>query len=240
MIRRDLIMTPRRATYRSLDRFVRPILITDTARLTARDYSIYHSRELLSLRPVVLDTETTGLDNRAEICEVAAISSMTERVLVDTLVKPFNPIPSDATRIHGITNADVHHAPQFSQVMFGNLGELLDDTTISICIYNAEYDLRLIDQSLGIGRRYQYRDNIHCVMELYALFFGAWNEWHRNYTWQSLENAARQTGLYFQGNAHSALADARMALAVLRYMAASYTSLEVPEPDIWYHSRNSR
>ncbi len=109
--------------------------------LTDRDQTIHAVRALLAQHPVILDTETTGLDGRAEICQVAAISSRTERVLVDALVKPHRPIPVDATRVHGITDADVSEAPQFSQIMSGNLGELLDDTSIPLCIYNAEYDL---------------------------------------------------------------------------------------------------
>lgn len=52
---------------------------------------------------IILDTETTGLDNTAEIVEISVINDQGE-VLLDTLIKPTKPIPGDATAIHGITN----------------------------------------------------------------------------------------------------------------------------------------
>lgn len=52
---------------------------------------------------VILDTETTGLDEHDEIVEVAVID-MSGKVLLNTLVNPIQPIPYEATQIHGITN----------------------------------------------------------------------------------------------------------------------------------------
>ena len=31
---------------------------------------------------------------------------------------------------------------------------------------------------------------IECIMELYAMFYGAWSSYHSSYTWQSLADAA--------------------------------------------------
>ena len=90
-------------------------------------------------------------------------------------------------------------------------------------IYNAEYDLRLLDQSSGDGQGRAWRDraNTHCIMELYAMYRGEWNDRHGSYTWQSLSDAALQCGLEWDGDPHQALSDARMALGVLRHMASS-------------------
>ena len=44
----------------------------------------------------ILDTETTGLDNQAEIVEISIIAQQGQ-VVLDTLVKPLRPIPADAT-----------------------------------------------------------------------------------------------------------------------------------------------
>ncbi|MCW3664158.1 3'-5' exonuclease, partial [Burkholderia cenocepacia] len=55
---------------------------------------------------ILLDTETTGLDESAEIVEIAVIDDA-GNVLLNTLVKPKHPIPNSATAIHGITNAMV-------------------------------------------------------------------------------------------------------------------------------------
>ena len=62
----------------------------------------------------VLDTETTGLKD-AEICQIAIIDH-TGEVLFNTLVKPVKPIPSDAVRVHGITNEQVQNAPSWAEV----------------------------------------------------------------------------------------------------------------------------
>ena len=60
-----------------------------------------------------------------------------------------------------------------------------------------------------------------CIMEMYAAFHGAWDDYHESYTWQSLGDAAAQTGVVVEGTPHRALADARAALGVLKHMAGS-------------------
>ena len=61
-----------------------------------------------------------------------------------------------------------------------------------------------------------------CIMEMYPCWHGAWHDYFQSYTWQSLGNAVQQCGLEFDGKAHSALADAKAALAILRFMAGEY------------------
>jgi inhibitor of KinA sporulation pathway (predicted exonuclease) len=56
-------------------------------------------------------------------------------------------------------------------------------------------------------------------MELFARFYGEWNPRYKSYKWQKLATAAAHFDLTFEGEAHSALTDARMALMVLRKMA---------------------
>ena len=52
------------------------------------------------LNCAILDTETTGLYDDAEIVEISIIDE-NGGVLLDTLVKPLKPIPAEATAIHG-------------------------------------------------------------------------------------------------------------------------------------------
>ena len=59
---------------------------------------------------LILDAETTGLGEDAEIVEITIIDT-TGKPLINTLVKPSTPIPAEATAIHGITNEMVRHAP---------------------------------------------------------------------------------------------------------------------------------
>lgn len=76
---------------------------------------------LIALDAVVIDTETTSLDPaKAKIVEIAAIRLAGGRL--DTgapyrrLVRPSEPIPASATRIHGIDDAAVATAPGFAGV----------------------------------------------------------------------------------------------------------------------------
>ena len=60
-----------------------------------RQLAIKEARRLLELDLVIFDTETTGLGPDAEIVEVAALK-VDGTVLLDTLLKPRQPIPADA------------------------------------------------------------------------------------------------------------------------------------------------
>jgi DNA polymerase III subunit epsilon len=68
----------------------------------------------LDKRFLLLDTETTGLDF-AEVVEIAIINHNKE-VLLNTLVKPLDPIPDEAIAIHGITNEMVETATSFASI----------------------------------------------------------------------------------------------------------------------------
>ena len=124
--------------------------MTSSARRVDRNLAIARARLLLASDPVVIDTETTGFGPLAEICEFAAINREGS-VLVNTLVRPQRPIPADATGVHGIANADVADSPSFHMVLAEYLPELLVRVDMPIATYNAEYDLRLMDQSSGGG-----------------------------------------------------------------------------------------
>lgn len=76
---------------------------------------------LISLDAAVNDTETTGLDPRhARIVELAAVrltgGRLDESSHLRRLVRPDQPIPASAARIHGIDDAAVADAPRFAAV----------------------------------------------------------------------------------------------------------------------------
>jgi DNA polymerase III subunit epsilon len=174
------------------------------------------ARGWIESNAVILDTETTGLDDAAQIVEVSAIDC-TGAVLIDTLVKPVGKIPRDAARIHGITDSAVEHAPCWSDV-FAELSKLLSGR--SLVIYNAAYDVRLIQQTSGLyGLHGITPDSVSCAMLLYAEFWGDWDDYRDSWKWQRLTNAAIQQRVPAVG-AHRALADCRMTLGVIRSMSA--------------------
>lgn len=184
-----------------------------------RNEAIRESRRLLANKDLrILDTETTGLDAKAEVCEIAVIGR-NEQVLVDTLLRPRVPIPQDVTAIHGITDAHVLSAEPAGDFIPRVLEKLLQDDK-PLAIFNAPFDLRMLDQSTDGERAWRERGNTFCIMDMYSRFYGDSNDYRGNYTWQSLANAASQSGLDWEGPSHRALADTLMALAVLRHIAA--------------------
>ena len=186
-----------------------------------REAAIRNARDTLALGPLIVDTETTGLGDDAEIVEIAVVDSQGS-IVFDSLVKPSRPIPREASDIHGITNAAVAVAPGFAQLWAAELKGVLR-TAPHVAIYNADYDVRLITQSLG--RRQRQRGSrswagVTCITDLYAQFWGEWHDYSQSYTWQKLEAAAYQCGLDWEGGAHRALADAKISLKVLKFMVA--------------------
>ena len=183
-------------------------------------------RKWLDLNCIVLDTETTGLGEDAEIVEISMIDA-SGAVLLDTFVKPSKPIPEDATRIHGITDEMVVDAPTWAEIHDKFISIVTGRTVV---IYNAQYDVRVLLQTVDLNnleasdRRKMMEalgsKGVACAMLNYAEFWGDWNESRGNYRWQSLEAAARQQSVTIDGTAHRALCDVKTTLGVIRAVAA--------------------
>ena len=159
---------------------------------------------------VILDTETTGLDEWAEIVELSIIDKH-GNTLFDSLIKPKAGIPRDAEKIHGISNTDVENADIWSDV-YEEVRNILEGRIVAI--YNAEYDTQIIRQTCKLHDLEMIKFKPVCVMLHYAKFWGEWNYSRGNYKWQKLTNAAKQQGIEIK-NAHRALGDCMMTLAVL-------------------------
>jgi len=190
---------------------------------TLTDYqaAINWAKELLKRDHFcILDTETTGLSNIDEICQIALVNSSGEPLL-NSLVRPTVSISAAASEIHGITDKFVTDAPKFEAVFLELLRALGNRDLV---IYNSEFDTRFIRQSLkahGIQLAFAMSErrgcriftnggSIHCCMTWYSQFVGDWNNYHGNYKWQRLP-----------GGDHSALGDCKATLAVIRQMAAA-------------------
>jgi DNA polymerase-3 subunit epsilon len=155
---------------------------------------------------VILDTETTGTFDYDEIVQVA-ILSYDGKALLDTLVRPIQPIPFEATAIHGISNEDVLDAPLFPEV-YEEIEKIIDGKTI--VIYNAQFDVRLIQQSLAKHNLLPMElnlDYVDCAMLMYSAWVGElWP--YGGYKWQKLESGD-----------HTALGDCRATLDLIKKMA---------------------
>lgn len=189
---------------------------------------------------VVLDTETTGLHDGARIVEIAILGT-DGSTLLDSLVNPGTPIPTEATRIHGITDDMVKDAPSFSDLLLPLTAALHNRKVV---IYNRDFDKR----RLAVELHHHYRTRwvnlekpvrgqrrIHpqarawltaqqwedCAMVAYA-------EWYGDWTWDY--DARDNEPLYQQGDyrwqplpgaGHRAADDCRAVIDALREMTGS-------------------
>lgn len=191
-------------------------------KLHYRHHNIYHLANFWLQRDcLILDTETTGLGGDAEICEITVIDSH-GNTLLNSLVRPTKSIPDEVIRIHGITNEMVADAPTWRE-LHDDFLQLVGNSGRPLVIYNAEYDVRLLIQSahaLGFSFPHSWPSgyNIHCAMQAYAEFHGAWDNYRQAYKWQKLTSAAARFGIPVDG-AHRSLADCLMTLGVIRHMA---------------------
>ncbi|CCF82977.1 3'-5' exonuclease [Nitrolancea hollandica] len=174
-----------------------------------RDTAIEWAAGIVSRGDVLyLDTETTGLDSRAEIVEIAVINGAGVTVL-DRLVRPSSRIPPEVTAIHGIDDDMVAGAPAWP-VVFAEFAHLLQRYA-SIVVYNAPFDRRIINQ---VNQRYglpPVEIDWHCAMQQFAVYAGRRH---------SLARAARSVGVPLAPT-HRALADTQVCRDLVHAMAAS-------------------
>ena len=169
---------------------------------------------------VVLDTETTGLDGYP--VQVAVIGS-DGKVLFDEMIKPPDgvTIHPKAQAVHGITLDALKDKPEWDAVFDRFADAVRDKRTI---IYNANFDT-------GILRRVcdKYQSGVipwksaECAMEQYAEYNGDWNDYHGNYRWVKLTQAASALGVSVK-DAHNAMGDCLMTLGVVKALASKARS----------------
>jgi DNA polymerase III epsilon subunit-like protein len=177
---------------------------------------------------IILDTETTGLDNTAEACELAVIDCQ-GNTLIDTLIKPTRPIPDEVIRIHGISNEHVTSAPTFADLM-PEIQRVFSGKTL--LIYNSDYDVRILQQSAaehGLQFDRTLYNTERCIMRIFAAYYGQWNEYKESYKWHKLQAAAHYCNVENEG-AHRALADCKMTLGVINYMRKKATERTQKSP----------
>lgn len=202
---------------------------------THKKTALLVAKKWANAEPVFLDTETTGTDESAEICDLALVD-WHGAILMDTLIKPTKPIPPAATAIHGIGNDTVENAPSLATVLPEFLRAISGKLVL---IYNAEFDTRIIAQSIwaamGIGLNPfgfgwfiipEYKPGIpdhlisgvdldmaekavgKCVMNLFAQFDGTPGKYRGHFKWHKLNAAAAKMGVDIDGDKlHRALYD---------------------------------
>ena len=114
-------------------------------------------------------------------------------------------IPAAASAINHITYDMVARSPTFIQV-WPQLSAILKSG--EVVIYNAAYDVKLIEQT---ARKYRISVPtywVSCAMLNNAAYVGDWNDYRQSYKWPKL-----------QGGDHSALGDCHATMKLIQNMA---------------------
>lgn len=187
------------------------------------------AKSLLEKDLVVLDTETTGLDENAEIIEVGLIDKHGE-VLIDELVIPTRPIPEFITELTGIDRQDIldagNHWETIGLVMTKFKG-------CTFAIFNAVFDTRMIEQTSVFQTSFSINPqlspdldfiafNSFDVMELANRHFHQHLEWDKEqskFKRLSLAKCCELAGIDHTEGAHRAVNDCQATLALLKFIA---------------------
>jgi DNA polymerase-3 subunit epsilon len=102
-------------------------------------------------RSVLFDTETTGFDPLTgdRVIEIAAIELVNDLPTGPkfyALLDPERDIPSDSTRVHGITNSHVEGKPKFADVADDMLAFFGDAPLVA---HNAPFDFNFLNAELA-------------------------------------------------------------------------------------------
>lgn len=166
---------------------------------------------------LVLDTETTGLRGDIEVLEIAIVRWDGE-VLLNQRIKPKKPVPAEATRIHGISDADLVDCPTFPDV-FPKILDIIKGQ--HVVVYNALYDRQALDTcnkvTGGAWVNLSELASWHCAMDYFAYIYGDWNEYYQSFRWQTLKTAS----IYYNVDnpyPHSAIGDALTTLELTKLM----------------------
>lgn len=182
------------------------------------------SIELENMPFVALDLETTGLKFQEghRICELGLVRYSAQHRIgqLSMLVNPERPIPSDAIRVHGITDSSVKSAPLFKDIA-DLLLEFIGD--LPLVVYNVDFDLGFLNFQLRSINR-EPLDNY----AIDALEIARRLEINRKGTGYKLSVIARTLNVqHTSRRGHRALYDAYITAEVFRALIPHLKSREL-------------
>jgi DNA polymerase-3 subunit epsilon len=161
-------------------------------------------------RAVLFDTETTGFypEEGDRVIEIAAIELSNDLPTGEKFYAQLDPerdIPTESTRIHGITSAHVHGKPKFADVADEMLAFFGDDPLIA---HNAPFDFGFLDAELArLNKPKLPRERmIDTLVIAKKIFPGMPNSLDALCTRYGIDRAERTT--------HNALLDCKLLAAV--------------------------
>ena len=173
---------------------------------------------------LILDTETTGLDETAEVVEVAVIDT-TGALRLSELVLPEGRIPAAASKIHGLTLSKLRKegARSFPEV-HAELVPLLRAAK-GVLGWNVRFDKDMLAQT---AKRHDLVPRLPRVTWLDLMAgYKAMNPFES----ARLDNAVKKECPGLKEAAHRAEGDCRRTLAVMRAVVAGGISAKTPNQE---------
>lgn len=173
----------------------------------------------------IVDTETTGFkpSKGDRILELAVVRVAADGTLVSrwaTLLNPGPGVPLGATEIHGITSEMLSDAPTFKDVI-GDFVEQVRGAVIGA--HNTPFDVSFLEAEFRhAGYSWPSPPTADTLKASRALLPGLGSH--------KLGSVADHFGITFEGDAHSALADAVVTAKVYRELASMVAGLSWEDP----------
>lgn len=178
------------------------------------------AQQILSYDPIILDTETTGLNNDDQIIELACIDS-TGATLINTLIKATKESDEFALKTHGITTDTLNQLGQPWQHTLADLNAVFE--CHPMIAYNEVFDTRMIEQTCAAHQTEKPVDTLKFdLMELanrHFIQYAPWCKKHSRFKRLSLAKCCEIAGIEFKGDAHRAIVDCHATLDLLKFIA---------------------
>lgn len=155
----------------------------------------------------VIDVETTGLSAQSHrVVELAILRTDERGVVLDEWFCRFHPDgPVGATHIHGITDADVAHAPRFPDL----LGEITARLTgVAVAGHNVRFDLAFLRAEYARASWHMPFLPSLCTLDASWVYLPRLDR-------RRLADCCQASGIRLE-RAHSALSDARATATLLQ------------------------
>lgn len=191
-----------------------------------RNKSVELASNLFDANAVIIDTETTGLGCDAQIVQLSAVD-MQGNVLINRMFKPTVDIDSEASKITGITMETVKDEPTFAECWTEKILPVLATHQIFVA-YNSPFDSRMLEQTckaFDISCPEMKWEDAMRIVSLYRQAPNGKVVSNCPFPACKLTVVAKELGVEVK-DAHDALGDVKMTLAVLQKIAGRENTLE--------------
>jgi DNA polymerase-3 subunit epsilon len=183
----------------------------------------------VSVRQIILDTETTGIDPEAghNVIEIGCVEMVRRKLTGNTwhqYIKPDREVEAEAIEVHGITNEFLADKPRFAELAH----EFLEFVRgAELIIHNAAFDIGFLNTELARNGINERVDEICTVVDTLMLARKK-HPGQRN----SLDALCRRYGIdNSHRELHGALLDSEILADVYLVLTGGQTSLQLGQGD---------